>query len=131
MLALVERRPYGHTSNAYPSRAAKTKYKMTRYAPATLDDDDESMPVSQRVVYAVAAETDADPLQMDPLYAVVDPESLDELFASTKHGPPRSTGSVTFRYADCTVTVHAGGDVDVTAAVEAGSTSQADSTAVN
>lgn len=104
---------------------------MTRYTPATLDGDDGSMPVSQRVVYAVAAETDADPLRMDPLYDVIDPESLDELFASTKRAPPRATGSVTFRYAGCTVTVHAGGDVDVTAEVEIGSASRADSTVAN
>ncbi|MCU4926889.1 hypothetical protein OB905_13015 [Halobacteria archaeon AArc-dxtr1] len=73
----------------------------------------ESAPVSQRVVHAVATETDTDPLELEPLFGVVDPESLDSLFEPTSGGATRSTGTIRFEYEDCEVTVDADGSVDV------------------
>lgn len=87
---------------------------MTRYTPSDFDGSQiESTPVSQRVVRAVAAETDTDPIELDCLFDVIDPESLNALFESTKSGSLRTEGAVTFGYADCEVTVYASGDVDV------------------
>lgn len=105
---------------------------MTHYTPTEFGASEaEPTPVSQRVVRAVAAEIDADPLEMDPLYDVIDPESLNALFEPTKTGPTRSVGTVTFRYADCTVTVHADRGVEVAAERASRSESQTDSNAAN
>ncbi|TYL38986.1 hypothetical protein CV102_10485 [Natronococcus pandeyae] len=89
------------------------------------------MPVSQRVVRAVAIEIDADPLEMEPLYDVIDSEALNALFEPTKRDATRSTGTVAFRYAGCAVTVHADGGVEVTAERASRPASQTDSNAVN
>ncbi|RQG91782.1 HalOD1 output domain-containing protein [Natrarchaeobius chitinivorans] len=75
----------------------------------------ESAPVSQRVTHAVAEEVDTDPFDLDPLFNVIDPESLNALFEPTNTGSHRTTGSVAFEYAGCEVTVSADGTVDVTA----------------
>lgn len=60
---------------------------------------------STRVVEAVAAAADADPLEMAPLADVVDPEALDGLFASG------AEGRLAFRYDGHDVTVHSDGRV--------------------
>lgn len=105
---------------------------MTHYSPTEFGDGEAGpMPVSQRVVRAVAAETDAEPLEMEPLYDVIDPEGLNALFEPTKCGPTRSAGTVTFRYAGCAVTVHADGGVEVAAERVSRSASQTDPNAVN
>lgn len=92
---------------------------MTRYTAADVDASElETVPVSQRVISAVAAETDTDPLELDRLFDVVNPESLNALFEPTKRGLPRSTGAVTFRYEGCDVTVHATGEVEAEAVPE-------------
>ncbi|WP_306058621.1 HalOD1 output domain-containing protein [Natronococcus wangiae] len=105
---------------------------MTRYTQADFDGGGaESMAVSQRVVRAVAAELDADPLEMDRLYEAIDPEGLNALFEPTKRGLERATGTVTFRYANCTVTVRADGDVEVVAEDARGSASRTDLTTAN
>ncbi|MFC4437909.1 MULTISPECIES: HalOD1 output domain-containing protein [Natrialbaceae] len=105
---------------------------MTHYTPTEFGAGEaESMPVSQRVVRAVAAEIGADPLEMEPLYGAIDPEGLNALFEPTRSGLTRSTGTVTFRYADCTVTVHADGGVEVAAERTNCSVSQTDPNAVN
>lgn len=60
---------------------------------------------STRVIEAVAEATDGDPLDMEPLYDVVDPEALDCLFATAV------TGHVSFQYDGHDVTVHSDGRV--------------------
>lgn len=73
----------------------------------------ESAPVSQRIVHAVAEETNSDPFDLEPLYNTIDAESLNALFEPTKSGSPRAAGSVTFEYAGCEVTVDADNNVQV------------------
>lgn len=67
--------------------------------------------VSQRVVMAVAEARDIDTLELPPLYDVIDPDALDNLFNSEK----RTRGRVVFMYNDCEVIVHSDGEVDITA----------------
>jgi hypothetical protein len=69
-------------------------------------------PLSVTVVKAVAEALDAEPLEIDPLFVAVDPDALDELFASN-----RSDGSLecSFRYEGCTVSVRSDGEVRVSA----------------
>lgn len=62
---------------------------------------------SERVVQAVAALTDADSLDLPPLYEVIDPAALDTWVA-------RNAGTtLSFRYAGVAVSVGSDGSVEV------------------
>lgn len=63
--------------------------------------------VSERVVEAVSARTRTDPLELPPLYDVLDPDALDALLATL------SDGEVSFPYAGYVVTVESSGAVHV------------------
>ncbi len=67
-------------------------------------------PPSQAIVETVAEAKDVDPLDLDSLYEVIDPDALDSLFAPT-NGSPRSDGKIAFEYADHTVVVSSDGTV--------------------
>jgi hypothetical protein len=69
---------------------------------------------SQAVVAAVAAETGADPMTLEPLYGVLDPDALDALFAGDESTPTAPPVRVEFTYAGCAVSVTGNGAVDVT-----------------
>lgn len=63
------------------------------------------------IVEALAAVEDVPPTEVDPLYGVVEPDSLERLFA---HSAAReSTLSTAFSVRDWTVTVHSDGRVIV------------------
>ena len=64
---------------------------------------------SLRVVDALAEATDTDPLELEPLYNVVDPEALDRLFRADADIP----ASVRFEYEGHTVEVRSDGTVVV------------------
>jgi hypothetical protein len=66
-----------------------------------------SRSVAERIVAAVAADADTDPLELPPLHEAIDPDAVDSLFHDG------SSGSVRFRYAGRTVTVDSEGSVDV------------------
>lgn len=72
----------------------------------------ESRP-SERVVRAVAAYSDADPLELRPLQEVIDAEALDALFEPTARRQQLAPGHVRFVYEDREVTVFSDGSVDV------------------
>lgn len=66
--------------------------------------------ISTAVVEAIAEYEGVDPLELSrPLYEVIDPDALDNLF------PPgsNSAGQIEFSYNGCAVTVTSDGDVDV------------------
>lgn len=76
--------------------------------------------VSVGVVRAVSAVTGLAPYPstppteyLDPLSTVVDPDALDTLFGVSPAGCSHFSGSVTFCYHDCTVTVDDAGRVTV------------------
>ncbi|WP_435179179.1 HalOD1 output domain-containing protein [Halorussus sp. AFM4] len=69
--------------------------------------------ISQRVIDAVAEETDSDATEVGPLYHVIDPDALDRLFSATGAGA-RNRGRVEFAFAGCDVVVRGSGDVEVT-----------------
>lgn len=73
---------------------------------------------SQTVIEAVAAAEDVPPAELRPpayesLYAVVDPEALDALFAQRGDGTPRPGGEVSFRFCEYEVTIESDGSVSV------------------
>lgn len=66
---------------------------------------------SETLVFAVADIADVDPLDLDPLFETVDPDTLDEFVESG--GVPEVGGRMEFTFADHRVTVHASGLFDV------------------
>jgi hypothetical protein len=67
-----------------------------------------SDPASERVVQAVAEETGTDPVDLPPLYDVIDPDALDAVFASGRDGTDSTRGDsreLRFTYADREISV--------------------------
>lgn len=78
----------------------------------------DELPLSHRVVTAVADAVDADPLELEPLYDVVDPEALDRIFDHRSSSERLGNGCVSFTMADCDVTIDGTGEIDVTPPVQ-------------
>ena len=69
--------------------------------------------VCETVVAAVAEATGVEPLELEPLYTVVDPDALNRLFDPSS--PARSPFvEMRFSMAGCDVVVHCDGEVVVT-----------------
>lgn len=88
--------------------------EMNGRAQTETTSNDVSTPLSQRVITEVAKELDADPLEIEPLYNVIDPDALNQLFESPARQGTRRSGQVTFTLAGCEVSVHSEGSVEVT-----------------
>ena len=73
--------------------------------------------ISETVVTAVAEAKDVDPLDLDPLYTVVDPDALNSVFRPTTGSPPTSM-ELHFSMAGCQVVIHGDGEVVVTPPAE-------------
>lgn len=71
---------------------------------------DES--VTTVVSTGVAAITNTPPTELDPLFEILDPDALNQLFSST-NGPSRGDGRVSFQFNDCTVIVDATGEIAI------------------
>lgn len=80
---------------------------------STTTDSPTETPISERVVDEVAAATDSDPIDLEPLYTRVDPDALDALFSNGAGTTVRHQGEITFPMAGCDVTVGADGTVEV------------------
>ncbi|PGF16070.1 hypothetical protein CP556_08035 [Natrinema sp. CBA1119] len=72
--------------------------------------------ISLRVVEALATATDTAAHELEPLYNVVDPEALDQLFQQDTNGGVR----VTFEYGDSLVEVRSDGTVSIDGNVHEG-----------
>jgi hypothetical protein len=66
--------------------------------------------VSDQVVQMVATHTDTVPVDLPPLFEVIDPDALDTLFDPAQAGVPLGT-EVTFNYVGHKVTVADDGEV--------------------
>ena len=67
---------------------------------------------TQAVVSAVATERGVDPIDLEPLYTVLDPDALDALFQRDGSGATQGSARVEFTYAGCEVCVAADGSVE-------------------
>lgn len=74
---------------------------------------DESVPPSTVIIEAVAAASDRDSLDIDPLYEYVDLEAVDDLVTSRVDDDSNGI-QVTFEYQGFTVFIGSGGVVEVT-----------------
>ncbi|MGQ3331262.1 HalOD1 output domain-containing protein [Halorubrum sp. FL23] len=71
-----------------------------------------SKSVSEKIVERIAEAKDTEPSEIDEsLFAAVDTDSLNSLFASRENGPTRNEGEVQFPYNGFIVTVTAQGEV--------------------
>lgn len=75
--------------------------------------DSPNTPISERVIEQVAATTNSDPIDLEPLFSRVDPDALDSLFSNGAGPTVRTQGQLTFPMAGCDVTVAADGTIDV------------------
>lgn len=64
---------------------------------------------STAVVTAVAAASGVDPVSIDPLYEVIDPDALNSIVASASGGFDSSCARIEFTYQDYRVLVKANG----------------------
>ncbi|WP_436346514.1 HalOD1 output domain-containing protein [Natronorubrum sp. FCH18a] len=84
----------------------------------SLSEDRPASPsVTETIVDAVSEAEDCDPLTLPPLWDVIDPEALDDLFAPTRGGHPRA-GRATFVYAGYKVTVEVSTEATVAVSLE-------------
>jgi len=75
---------------------------------------------SEAVVTVVASLTNQNPMEMEPLYGAIDPDSLDEL--SQESGGPAAQSAieqVRFQFAGCDVTVYPDGKIAATLMTDA------------
>lgn len=86
---------------------------LTMSNSASVEQFAEDWTTSERVVSAVAEATGADPVTLEPLYTVVDPDALDALLKTSRPGPNGSLPRVSFAYCGCDVVVSADGSVQV------------------
>jgi len=84
----------------------------TSNATSGLDAVDEK-PVSMRVVDRVAEVTGTDPLEIEPLYGIVDPDNLDGLFETNGETAAQRRAEVRFQMEGCDVVVEGDGSIDV------------------
>lgn len=64
---------------------------------------------STAVVTAVAAASGVDPISIDPLYEVIDPDALNSIVATTDGASDSSSARIEFTYQDYRVLVKANG----------------------
>jgi hypothetical protein len=64
-------------------------------------------PLSLTITEAVIAQIDLTRDELPPLYDVIDPDALENLFSPRTSGAARTDWSVVFQYAGCNITVRA------------------------
>ncbi|WP_170977357.1 HalOD1 output domain-containing protein [Halorussus salinisoli] len=74
--------------------------------------DDES--VTTAVIMGVAAITNTPPTDLGPVFEMIDPDALNNLFHPPTSGSSRDDGWVSFCLNDCAVRVYATGEIEIT-----------------
>lgn len=95
------------------TRSEAFTYRADTPGVPTQYDVTDNQQVSTRILEAVADQRGVDPLELQPLYEVVDPEALEAVFSSTVVGGNRG-GRIEFTYAGCRITITAGADRAIT-----------------
>lgn len=68
--------------------------------------------MSETVVTAVAEAKGINPLDLEPLYSVIDPDALNSMFCPSVGTPPAQI-ELSFSMAGCEVVIHGDGEVAV------------------
>lgn len=83
-------------------------------------------PVSHRVIEAVADEREVDPLELEPLYRVLDPDCLDGIVREEPSLLGRDPHRIEFTFGGCRVTVRSDGSIAVSPIDDGTTTSAGD-----
>lgn len=75
--------------------------------------DNDPEPLSRRVVEKVADAKGKQPMDVEPLYRRIDPDSLNNLFGNSGPRTARCDGRLSFQLAGCEVVVWADESIDV------------------
>lgn len=75
------------------------------------NEPDES--ISQAVISTVAVVSETNPVELPPLYSVIDSENLKKVITPTTPGPPQTDIHVSFPYYGHKITVHRYGIITV------------------
>lgn len=67
----------------------------------------ENLPLNLEITEAIIDQTNLTRDDLPPLYDVIDPDALENVFAPRMNGAARPNGRVVFQYAGYRVTVHA------------------------
>lgn len=71
--------------------------------------------IAMAVTIGVAAVTDTPPTEMNPLYEVIDPDALNQLYTPTTGDSPQHSGCWTrFTFNKCDVSVYEDGKIEIT-----------------
>lgn len=76
------------------------------------ESTNEELSVCERVIERIADVEGVEPTSLTPLYEVIDPDSLDNLFAPTMSGD-RARGHVVFSYNGHVVSVRGDGRIEL------------------
>ena len=89
-------------------------------------EETSNQPLSERVVDAVAEAEGVDPVALEPIYAAIEPDALDSLFAPqlAMDEVPDASAEVRFRYHGYRVRVTATGKVTLDSGHETSSKTQ-------
>jgi len=75
-------------------------------------DTDSYEPVSTALVLTVSSVLEIDPNELGMLSEYIEPDALNALFGHwQRDGPRAGDGSISFPFTQCTVTVHANGEL--------------------
>lgn len=87
------------------------------YSMSSLDADERSMDatMSDRVITAVANTKGTDPMNLDPIYEVIEPDALDALYKRDELGRARSPERIEFTFCGCEVVIAGKNSVSVSA----------------
>jgi len=110
------RRPYiadDHASSNVEYHEASGTYRT--------EFDPDTRPVCEAIITAVATATERDPLDVPPLYSVVDIDALATLFTPADISPDGSDRTATFDYAGCHIKVRGRGTVLIEPSTETAS----------
>lgn len=86
----------------------------------TVRESSPEMTLSERIVVEVANREETSPTELDAcLYDAVDPDALEDLFASFSSGALRANGRVVFSFCGYEITVHSHDEIEVRPVEEA------------
>ncbi|GAB3018890.1 HalOD1 output domain-containing protein [Natronobiforma cellulositropha] len=86
-------------------------YDCCRGTYHTWYDDESYEPVSSALLEAVSSVLEVEVDDLETLYERIDPDALNALFHHWRGERTGATGSVSFRFARCSVTVCADGEI--------------------
>ncbi|WP_458190893.1 HalOD1 output domain-containing protein [Haladaptatus sp. NG-WS-4] len=78
-------------------------------------DTEDVENLTTTIIRSVSAVTGDSPQEFDPLYDVIDPDALEDLFDKPRRNAPNHEGVyVTFKFASCELAINWDGEIQIT-----------------